>query len=53
MRCWKCGAQNPDEREYCRKCGAELSYRDFNDNELPEAEEYEEDFEEEQEEDEY
>ncbi|MEO0094056.1 MAG: zinc-ribbon domain-containing protein [candidate division WOR-3 bacterium] len=55
MRCWKCGAQNPEDREFCRKCGAELSYRNLDENELPESEEYyDEDYgEDEFEEDEY
>lgn len=55
MRCWKCGAQNPKDRDYCRKCGAELIHPNFDENELPEEENYDEEEygENESEEDEY
>ena len=53
MRCWKCGTQNSEDREFCRKCGAELLHRDFDENELPETEDYEEEYDEDESDDEY
>ncbi|MDH5187051.1 MAG: zinc-ribbon domain-containing protein [bacterium] len=44
MRCWKCGTQNSVDRDYCRKCGAALSRREFDEDEpLEHEDKYEED----------
>ena len=53
MRCWKCGTQNSEDQERCRRCGAELIGRDFNDNELAQSDdvEDEEEFDEDESED--
>jgi uncharacterized membrane protein YvbJ len=51
MRCWKCGCQNSEEREFCRKCGAELARREFDENELPGTEELDEEFDDDESED--
>jgi len=52
MRCWKCGTQNPDDREFCRRCNAELSRKKFDESEPTELETYEEGLEDEFNEDE-
>jgi hypothetical protein len=38
--------QNPEDREFCRRCGAELSNRDFDENESTKSDEYEEEYDE-------
>jgi uncharacterized membrane protein YvbJ len=47
MRCWKCGIQNPEDREICRRCGAALSRRNLDESDPTDIENYEEEFEEE------
>ena len=47
MRCWKCGIQNPEDRELCRRCGAALAHRNFDESDPTDTDNYDEEFEEE------
>lgn len=42
MRCWKCGAVNPDNAKFCRKCGTDLREHHRKSQDQIQSDEYQE-----------